>query len=614
MANYDDVVEKNKRYLTQAQINALAEASKQYNIQNAGNRAGALASAREQFDAGYRGLQNMGLAGATGAQPTSGEIPRLVQQVRTPFDDYNRRLNDVENRRLNALGGQFAQQTQAARAAAQQAAAERARQETLQQQYQRAQAAARAINVKSLPSAPKLNPRDLVRESVKEFPEQQKKTLPAVDTKSPLAQAGMAVQQTVANAQTIAAASLLGISAPANRAVSNYERAVSPITNKLTGKEHTIDEARGAQESSKAVRSVVDSIRKGSNEADRKALDDAQKQVNYIDSLYKKMAKGEDLTDKEIQAMSQERAAVQRRDIAKEKLENPEKYASRVVLSDPSQRGTAAWVKATRVMAPELADNVLESMGIRKPTMTDEQFTADSQKVKEVRRSFDVIDSLRQEQENKKKTGTTGAIDYDQQFIDEELETLKKLGYTEEKARKLVKGVSNERQIRSEYEYYQKALQTEIENDGLKPSKPVNQSETDTTYRLANNLPSMNLVAKSDYEALATAPAGPAEYMTDEQRNTYNALYETDGIKAANKYVEDISPILNLQRAEKDQAYRKEMVNKGTGSAIWQNLLSVGTNLIGNVPSMLEKLAITGYNAIANPDVPVYIDQNSGLS
>ena len=476
MANYDDVVEKNKRYLTQAQINALAEASKQYNIQNAGNRAGALASAREQFDTGYRGLQNMGLAGATPMQPTSGEVPRLVQDIRTPFDDYNRRLQDVENRRLDALGGQFAQQTQAARAAAQQAAAERARQETLQQQYQRAQAAARAINVKSIPSAPKLNPRDLVQESVKEFPEQQKKTLPAVDTKSPLAQAGMAVQQTIANAQTIAAASLLGISAPANRAVSNYERAVSPITNKLTGKEHTIDEARGAQESSRAVRSVVDSIRKGSNEADRKALDDAQKQVNYIDSLYKKMAKGEDLTDKEIQVMSQERVAVQQRDLAKEKLENPEKYAARLVLSDPTKRGTTAWTKATHLMASELADNMLESMGISKPNMTDEQFTADMQKVKEVRRSLDVIDSLRQEQENKKKTGTTGAIDYDQQFIDEELETLKKLGYTEEKARKLVKGVSNERQIRSEYEYYQKALQTEIENDGLKPSKPVNQS------------------------------------------------------------------------------------------------------------------------------------------
>lgn len=610
MAYYDDVIEKNKRYLTNAQVNALVAASKEYNIQNAGNRAGALASAREQFDTGYRGLQNMGLAGATPTQPTSGEVPRLVQDIRTPFDDYNRRLNDVEHRRLDALVGQFAQQTQAARAAAQQA--ERARQETLQQQYQRAQAAARAINVKSLPSSPKLNPRDMVQESVKEFPE--KKTLPAVDTKSPLAQAGMAVQQTISNAQTIAAASLLGISAPANRAVSNYERAVSPITNKLTWKEHTIDEARGVQESSQAVRSVVDSIRKGSNEADRKALDDAQKQVNYIDSLYKKMAKGEDLTYKEIQAMSQERAAVQRRDLAKEKLENPEKYASRVVLSDPSQRGTAAWVKATRVMAPELADNVLESMGIRKPTMTDEQFTADSQKVKEVRRSLNVIDSLRQEQENKKKTGTTGAIDYDQQFIDEELENLKKLGYTEEKARKLVKGVSNERQIRSEYEYYHKALQTEIENDGLKPSKPVNQSETDTTYRLANNLPSMSLVAKTDYEALATAPAGPAEYMNDKQRNTYNALYETEGINAANKYVEDISPLLNLERARQDKDYREKMVNANWFSGAWQNLLSVGTNLIGNVPAMLEKLAITGYNIVANPDVPKYIDQNSGLS
>ena len=115
MARYDDIVEQNKKYLTQAQIQALADASTQYNAQNAGNRAGALATAREQYDTGYRGMQNMGLAGA--GQPMSGEVPRLERQIRTPFEDYNQRLQDVEHMRLSALGSGMAQQTQAEMAA-----------------------------------------------------------------------------------------------------------------------------------------------------------------------------------------------------------------------------------------------------------------------------------------------------------------------------------------------------------------------------------------------------------------------------------------------------------------------------------------------------------------
>jgi hypothetical protein len=138
MANYDDVIEKNKRYLTKAQVNALVAASKEYNIQNAGNRAGALASAREQYDTGYRGLQNMGLAGGVSAAPTSGEVPRLKTQLQVPFEDYNRRIREVENMRLNALGGQMAESTRRARAA------EAARQEALRQ-AQLSAAAAKAM-------------------------------------------------------------------------------------------------------------------------------------------------------------------------------------------------------------------------------------------------------------------------------------------------------------------------------------------------------------------------------------------------------------------------------------------------------------------------------------
>ena len=112
--NYDDVIAKHRKYLTHAQISALAKASEEYGLLNAGKRAEALLSAREQFDAGQRGLQNMGLSGAADAPATSGEVPRLVQKIQTPFDQYNRRLQDVENRQLASLGAAFAANTKRA--------------------------------------------------------------------------------------------------------------------------------------------------------------------------------------------------------------------------------------------------------------------------------------------------------------------------------------------------------------------------------------------------------------------------------------------------------------------------------------------------------------------
>ena len=133
--NYDDIVKKNKDYLTQAQINALASASQEYNIANAGKRAGALQNAREQYDASYRGLQNMGLAGNQNAAPTSGEVPRLQMKIKTPFDSYNDRLKQVEHQRLGILGEQFKQQTIAQREA--EAAARRA-QEALAEDFRQA--------------------------------------------------------------------------------------------------------------------------------------------------------------------------------------------------------------------------------------------------------------------------------------------------------------------------------------------------------------------------------------------------------------------------------------------------------------------------------------------
>ena len=139
--NYNDVVKQNKKYLTKAQVNSLAAASKAYGLQNAGTRAGALAESREQYDTAYRGLQNIGLAGNPNAAPASGEVPRLQTQVEQPLQSFNQRLMDVENRRLSALGSAYKKQTVAARAAAY-----AARQKALAEQQAKQQAAVDAAN------------------------------------------------------------------------------------------------------------------------------------------------------------------------------------------------------------------------------------------------------------------------------------------------------------------------------------------------------------------------------------------------------------------------------------------------------------------------------------
>lgn len=117
MAIYDETVKKYKQYLKDAQIEALMEQSRQYNRENAGNRAAAVSQARSDYDTAYRGLQNMGLAGAKGTEIT-GEVPRLKTNIAGQFNRVNAQLYNREQQAVEALGGQYAAQTKAEQAAA----------------------------------------------------------------------------------------------------------------------------------------------------------------------------------------------------------------------------------------------------------------------------------------------------------------------------------------------------------------------------------------------------------------------------------------------------------------------------------------------------------------
>lgn len=117
MAIYDDTVKKYKQYLKDAQIEALMEQSRQYNRENAGSRADAVSQARSDYDTAYRGLQNMGLAGAKGTEIT-GEVPRLKTNIAGQFNRVNAQLYNREQQAVEALGGQYAAQTKAQQAAA----------------------------------------------------------------------------------------------------------------------------------------------------------------------------------------------------------------------------------------------------------------------------------------------------------------------------------------------------------------------------------------------------------------------------------------------------------------------------------------------------------------
>ena len=588
MANYDEVVKRNKDYLTQAQINALAAASKEYNIANAGNRAGALASAREQYDTAYRGLQNMGLAGNPNAAPASGEVPRLQMQVKTPFESYNERLKQVENQRLGALGEQFKQDTIAQRQAeeaARAAQAEAMRRAQLQAAAQTLQSTAFKVGttvmqgfankVMGIPSTKKENPAG------------------AAATK-----AQMDGRKRTEQVRAAAAGKLYNVTSSVNAA---QERGAK-LTQQYKGSVDTSDKNMYVVDEKAQAQRIQDVTAKA-----RADFDAAQKNVT---NLAQARHGGGNVSKEEYEN------AVAQRDLAKKIADNPDLAKAFVEKNNPNANIRS---DANKTIGQFFGKEIAGSLGYEKPTMTDYQFNTTAKAIPDVRMQLNLIDSTR----NRMSNGGTGG----EKVINDALAELKKMGYTEQQARDLVDKFENDRRSRMNYPVFENAYVALYSHDGEKPNLGINSKETDATYRAVNNLPDL-AVEKYNSQMLDNPQLGPVDalwtdqqkalgnvdYMTKEQRDAYNSIYEREGLEAANQYAKDIQPIVEMQRASSDQQFLEQLATE-KGVQAWA--LARATNLIGSVPAMIEKLT-TGvknqYNKVAGTDVYERYSPDSAMS
>lgn len=119
MATYDDTINKHKKNLRDAQIEALVEKAKQFSRENASVRSDAVRDAVEGYDTAYRNLQNLGLAGRQGTEMT-GEVPRLKKKIEGEFNQTNARLIGNENNALDSIGASMAEQNKVRRVPPQQ--------------------------------------------------------------------------------------------------------------------------------------------------------------------------------------------------------------------------------------------------------------------------------------------------------------------------------------------------------------------------------------------------------------------------------------------------------------------------------------------------------------
>lgn len=587
--NYDEVVKKNKKYLTNAQVKALATASKQYEAANAGSRAGALSEARQQYDTGYRGLQNMGLAGNPNAAPASGEVPRLQTQIKTPLESFNQRLRQVENQRLSALGAAYKKQTIAVRAAAY-----AARQKQLAQQQAAVDQAKASINaITAVTNATKLQA------------EQQMKATVKAKTAAPVAVAASAAkfaagieQQNKELDRLRAAAQVLGTkvdNAFTQAAEKNLQQQSTKATgkanitkgnlNQKTGDMHTIDDNREAQkaqtEAAKAKQALTEFTNKNNYgydaDANKREYEAAQKRVNDLMAQNKSS----------YAANSPEiRQAIQARDIAKLKMEDPLLYASYVVIEDPKSD------MATRQKA---ADNIMQTYDITKQadTRSDEEYAADKKKEKKVAFWLSVLND-KDADADQKKAAEKGLKSYD---------------LTPAEAKEFVDQQAQARTKNAEYEYYKNAMMNSLTYAGKKPAQPVNEEETDQLYRAVNQLAKevdyndpylRDDIPLEEIQVGETYVDNRLKYLTEDEINAYNYIYETEGLKAANQYIKDNEAMRNVRAAAEGDKRAKELVNKNFGTRLGANLMSIAANTIGNVPAMVEKLVTGAYNIVGD--------------
>ena len=573
MATYDEIVKRNKDYLTQAQINALAAASREYNIANAGNRASALASAREQYDAGMRGLQNMGLAGNPAAAPTSGEVPRLQMQIKTPFDQYNERLKQVENQRLGQLGEQMKQETiaerqrQAAAAAAAREAQLRAAAEALRLKTESAGLRQTAVESRGLSGS-------TISSDIKR---QRNVNMTDTGTNGVKAMAQDAADRANELGRIKTAAEMYGISTAANAA---QERGAK-LTAQLKGAADTSTMNTYAVDENARIQEVTQKA--------RAAFDAAQKQVSSMQP-----------TDAGYQT------AVDQRNMLQTIAGTPKLAQAFVERNSPS---TAIRKAANTFIAKFFSDETTKGMGYAAPTMTDAEFANVGKKVPAVRRILRVIDAERNAANEGRKV--------DQATIDEELEELKKLGYTEAQARQLIDGgdFDRERYARRDYLTWQQAWQAYYEHDGETPAQPVNKNEKDPTYRAVNRLADPDYNADTYYITDQERANEKVLGMNEQEVAAYNYIYEHQGVQAANAYIDAIKPLLEIQNAAADQEYLEKLASEKHVEA-W--LLARITNLVSSIPAMAEKLYVGAQNQAqgfrGGYEVPVRYSPDSTMS
>jgi len=633
MASIDDITEKYRKYLTGAQIQKLVEAQGNYERINAGNRADAQSQLRQQYDTGYRGLQNMGLAGSNGQQPTSGEVPRLQQQIITPFDRYNQKLREVEHKQLDALGGAFAKATKkrrAAEAAAAEEAAARARAAAeatrLGNAYRQTNAEFRGQVGSTTMSDPKrqrnVNMTDtdetharanamaraaaetaqVAYDTSSEAARDEKLAMKRAQREQERFSAGRNLSPVekyqrdgmirTASPQVIAAAEALGIARDANtaipgRAANAYQERGANLTEKLKGEANTT--------------SAITYSATGENQ--RQAYEAAQRD---LDNLTQMRHYGGKVTEEEY------KAAVEKRDYARADMMLNDPNAS----YDDKQR-------ALSYFAERASDQKLEELGITKPGMTDDEYDRLANDVPMIRSLINTIDTLRKQRNDAGSTGNDQA----QRLIDENIEELKtKYGMTEKQARDSLAGFDSERHVRSEYQYLKDAYKAQYQHAGEHPASPVNKSEEDATYRAVNGLEDKDAVklmrnpTGTDDQFYTSSKQQKEketyEGLTQEQKNAYNAIYEAQGIDAANKYLKDILPLVELQRAANDKQYLEQLAKEKKFPA-W--LLARITNTVASIPAMAEKLYTAGknmvdYAASGGTNIPTRYSTDSRLS
>lgn len=705
--NYDDVIAKHRKYLTHAQISALAKASEEYGLLNAGKRAEALLSAREQFDAGQRGLQNMGLSGAADAPATSGEVPRLVQKIQTPFDQYNRRLQDVENRQLASLGAAFAANTKRAMDEARKKREEELanrhapseydkpqqweehrikatdrglldhRQEmkepaatpkvstddgspTKEQQERRkryfsALAAAKATRM-PIPDLPGEMKRAKVESEVKsdivkQATDPTARRLPPTLGMDPTRRAGIREAQSVVDKLTadksagkpvsdseykkaLADVDIAKLTAEnpwmaelfedpgtAEKGYSNvsepgalggggsyYEglkSAATAETEKNTAKKKEIDAAlknqREQYQHYKSLLDVIDSDGGYKEDKDR-ALASIKASPLTVDQARQFVSKYE-----ELQRWAPETTANDSLYYADLQRNDPDAYKALQVypyLSQIKERypDLASWVEG------KVADYNMQQHGFRMPTMSAEKYEENKANIKGIKAALKAVQNAQYAYDNAGAPEAEDVVsdkDHAAAALAEAKAALKnKYGMSVQDAEKFVEAFERERDVRSEYNYYRPGMVAQLEHSGEKPTKPVNQREADGVYRLVNGL-----VTNPNTHSFGGIDVSAHEYISKDQRDAYNAIYERNGIEAANEFYKNIIPYLNIQRAAADEAYYKKFADE---HPFWADLRSIVANLVWNVPASVENIS-KGIQGRFTEERPYY-DVNSSAS